>query len=296
MFVLLADKRGLLISVAYMGIGFSPIGALALTIGGLWPLSIGSLLMIVPSVILALVLGIISPWHRRTAVDGFLAGLVAVLIYDIVRWDFVAFHLWGDFIPNIGGWLDGTQKPNWLLGYGFRYLGDGGGMGLTFMVAARTFAPSLTRRSPLLLAIGYGIFIWVCLLLTLLASPDGQVLLFPLTPTTLLLSWIGHFVYGSVLGLFLARGEVVGRCFGRLVKINFTVQVTEAEAKLGGVNDQVPVFGDSDTDVRDWHAARPHSSSPRCLQDIVRLVDRRPEDVAAARHCRTRQCGRRLGS
>ena len=224
------DARNLLISIAYMGIGFSPIGALALTIAGLWTLSVGSVAMIVPSIVLALALGVISPRHGRTALEGFIAGLVAVLIYDMVRWDFVAFHLWGDFIPNIGGWLDGSDAPNWLLGYGFRWLGDGGGMGLTFMVAARTFAPSLARRSPLPLAIGYGLFIWACLLVTLIATPDGQSLLFPITPTTLLLSWIGHVIYGSVLGVFFARGKIATRFFGRLVRFHLTAQPAASAA------------------------------------------------------------------
>jgi hypothetical protein len=218
------DTRDLLISIAYMGIGFSPIGALALTIAGLWSLSVGSMVMIVPSIVLALLLGVISPRHGRTALEGFIAGIVAVLIYDMVRWDFVAFRLWGDFIPNIGGWLDGSDAPNWLLGYGFRWLGDGGGMGLTFMVAARTFAPALARRSPLPLAIGYGLFIWMCLLVTLIASPDGQSRLFPITPTTLLLSWIGHVVYGSVLGVFFARGRIATRFFGRQFRLHVTAQ------------------------------------------------------------------------
>jgi hypothetical protein len=218
------NAPNLLISIVYMGIGFSPIGALALTIAGLWTLSVGSAVMIVPSIILALGLGVLSPRHGRMALEGFIAGLVAVLIYDIVRWDFVAFHLWGDFIPNIGGWLDGSDAPNWLLGYGFRWLGDGGGLGLTFMVAARTFAPGLARRSPLALAIGYGLFIWTCLLITLIATPDGQSLLFPITPTTLLLSWTGHVVYGIVLGVFFARGQIAARCFGWLVSVHLTAQ------------------------------------------------------------------------
>ena len=70
----------------------------------------------------------------------------------------------------------------------------------------------------------YGLFVWICLLITLIATPDGQVLLFPITPTTLLLSWTGHVVYGSVLGVFFARGQIVGQCFGRLVRFNLTVQ------------------------------------------------------------------------
>ena len=234
-FTLSVDGRGLLISLTFIGIGFSPIGALALAIGGLWTLSTGAMVMIAPSIVLAIVLSVLSPRHGRMALEGFVAGLVAVLVYDMVRWDFVAFHLWGDFIPNIGGWLDGSDRPNWLLGYGFRWLGDGGGLGLSFMVAARTFAPTLARRSPLSLAIGYGMFVWVCLLVTLIASPDGQTLLFPITLTTLLLSWIGHVVYGSVLGLFFARGEITTRRFGRVVRFNLTAHRVASDSGREGL-------------------------------------------------------------
>jgi hypothetical protein len=41
----------------------------------------------------------------------------------VQRWTFVALGLWGDFIPNIGGWLNGTGQPDWVLGYAFRWLG-----------------------------------------------------------------------------------------------------------------------------------------------------------------------------
>jgi hypothetical protein len=197
--------RTLALCLAYAAIGFTPIGALALTIGGLWSLTIGALVLVVPAVVAGVVLGIRYPRYGRYALEGLAAGLAAVLIYDLVRWTFVALGLWGDFIPNIGGWLNGTGEPNWILGYGFRWLGDGGGMGLTFMVAARTFVPRLRRPAALGIGIAYGLSIWLCLLVTLIVSPEGQEMLFPLTAATLILSWIGHVVYGAVLGAFLSR-------------------------------------------------------------------------------------------
>jgi hypothetical protein len=87
------------------------------------------------------------------------------------------------------------------LGYAFRWLGDGGGLGIAFMVLARTLiARPPRRRAAVALGIAYGLVIWVCLLVTLIASPEGQMLLFPLTAVTLVLSWFGHVVYGAVLG------------------------------------------------------------------------------------------------
>ena len=78
-------------------------------------------------------------------------------------------------------------------------------MGVAFMVAARVLLPSLPTRASVALGISYGLTIWVCLLVTLFAAPLGEVLLFPLTPLTLVLSGIGHIVYGAVLGYALAR-------------------------------------------------------------------------------------------
>ena len=117
----------------------------------------------------------------------------------------VGLGWWGDFIPSIGGWLNGTGQPDWILGYGFRWLGDGGGMGVTFMVAARTFVPRLARRAPVRLGIAFGLAIWACLLITLIVSPAAQMMLFPLTAVTLVLSWVGHVMYGAVLGAALAH-------------------------------------------------------------------------------------------
>jgi hypothetical protein len=196
-------QREFLVCLAYAATGFAPIAALALTLVGLWPLSVGALVLIVPAVVGAVVLGVAFPKHGRVAAEGLLAGLAAVLAYDIVRWTFVGLGWWGDFIPNIGGWLNGTGEPNWMLGYGFRWLGDGGGMGVTFMVCARQFLGIVNRPASVAAGIAYGVVIWACLLITLIVSPEGQSLLFVITPVTLLVSWIGHVIYGSVLGAAL---------------------------------------------------------------------------------------------
>jgi len=190
---------------AFGAIGFTPIAALALTIVGLWSLSIGALVLIGPGIIVAIALGTRFPTYGRFALEGVAAGLIAVLVYDLVRWTFVGFGWWGDFIPNIGGWLNGTGQPDFVLGYGFRWLGDGGGMGMAFIVAARVLLPALPTRSSVVLGVTYGLAIWTCLLVTLVAAPMGEALLFPLTPVSLVLSAIGHIVYGGVLGYVLSR-------------------------------------------------------------------------------------------
>ncbi|MBV9172800.1 MAG: hypothetical protein JOZ81_22245 [Chloroflexi bacterium] len=205
------DFGPLVLSAAFGAIGFTPVGALALTIFGLWSLSVGTVVMIVPGAITALVLGFTFPKYGRFALEGLAAGLVAVFVYDLVRWTFVGLGWWGDCIPNIGGWLNGTSEPDWVLGYTFRWLGDGGGMGVAFMVAARVLVPSLSMRSSLLVGVTYGLAIWLCLLMTLVAAPLGQTLLFPLTPVTFVLSCIGHIVYGAVLGYALGSIRLATR-------------------------------------------------------------------------------------
>jgi hypothetical protein len=197
------SRRTAALCIAYSAVGFAPIGALALTIAGLWSLSVGSLILILPAVVFAIILGVLSPRQGWYALEGLVAGLIGVLVYDLVRWTFVGLGWWGDFIPNIGGWLNGTGRPDWLLGYAFRWLGDGGGMGIAFMVAARSLVSRPARRAAVALGIAYGLAIWTCLLITLIVSPEGQTLLFPLTAVTLLLSWVGHVVYGAVLGAVL---------------------------------------------------------------------------------------------
>jgi len=198
----------LVLPAVFGAIGFTPIAALALTIFGLWSLSVGAFVLIGPAIVIAIALGLTFRTYGRFALEGLAAGLVAVLVYDVVRWTFVGLGLWGDFIPNIGGWLNGTGEPDWLLGYGFRWLGDGGGMGVAFMVAARVLLPSMPMPSSVALGVTYGLGIWLCLLVTLIVAPLGQTLLFPLTPVTLVLSCIGHIVYGAVLGYALARMPV----------------------------------------------------------------------------------------
>jgi hypothetical protein len=204
-------RRTAALCFAYAAIGFTPIGALALTIAGLWTLSVGALILVAPAALFAIVLGVRSPRQGRYALEGLAAGFLAVLVYDAVRWTFVGLGWWGDFIPNIGGWLNGTGQPDWLLGYAFRWLGDGGGMGLAFMVMARTLLRRPAGGAAVMLGIAYGLAIWICLLITLIVSPEGQTLLFPLSAVTLALSWVGHVVYGAVLGVVLGRTGMQAR-------------------------------------------------------------------------------------
>jgi hypothetical protein len=164
------------VALSYAAVEFSPIAALALAIAELCRLTVSASVLIGPASLGAVFLVRRFPSARGSALEGF-AGLLAVLGYDIARWLTIAAGWLGDFIPSIGGWLLGTQQPDMVLGYTYRWLGDGGGMGMAFVVAIRLMAPTLGSRSKFVLGVAYGVAIWCCLIATLMISPDGQLIL-----------------------------------------------------------------------------------------------------------------------
>ncbi len=144
------------------------------------------------------------PDARPLVLRGLAAGLAAVLIYDGTRLPFVILGGWPDFIPRIGGWLLDDPDAHWSIGYLWRYLGNGAGMGLAFTVLAPRI---VDRLDPRVAGIGFGVAVWTGLLTVLALSPNGQDKMFQLTPATFALSLLGHVVYGSVLGWSWPRGR-----------------------------------------------------------------------------------------
>lgn len=137
----------------------------------------------------------------RVVLAGFLWGLLACAGYDAFRLPSIyGFHLWNDFFGSVGGWAMGSQT-NYLMGYLWRYVGDGGGIAVAFFALAATLRiASWSRRWVLTFAVGYGVCpVWAGLILTDLFAPKGREL-FPLSATTLVLSLIGHLIYGLILG------------------------------------------------------------------------------------------------
>ena len=103
-----------------------------------------------------------------------------------------------------------TSQPNWVVGYIWRYLGDGGFMGMAFTVAYCVLRPRVDSR---LAGLGFGVAIWLCLMGTLLLAPHGQEMLFRITVITLSLSLLGHLIYGAAIGILLpyvCRKELTG--------------------------------------------------------------------------------------
>jgi hypothetical protein len=193
-------------------LSFMPLMAISAHVFGLVSERTSALVAVVP---LTAVLGIIitfSP-HRIDAIvgQGLIAGMVACLIYDGARLFAVhGLHLMGDFIPRMGTWVIGGSDATGgaAVGYVWRYLGDGGGLGVAFFVIA--FAVGLDRLSDrphrvVLAAVGFGVFVWTGLIGTVALAPHGQELLFRLTPAAIVVTLIGHLIFGFVLGLAFLR-------------------------------------------------------------------------------------------
>lgn len=178
-------------------VGFSPIGVLALSVLDVTSLDAAGPPAIATAAATTIGLMVVFPGCRTIVGHGLAGGLVAVLVYDTTRLPFVVFGGWPDFIPKIGVWLLDDGDAHWSIGYLWRYLGNGAGMGLAFWAIEPAVARLVGRQRGGVL---YGVAIWSGLMLTISIAPDGQAKLFPLTVATLVLSLIGHLVYGGVLG------------------------------------------------------------------------------------------------
>ena len=179
-------------------LGFAPIGALCMALFGVMPLHHSARFVVLPAVALALVIAWRHPRWGRVALVGFVAGLLATAFYDVTRLALVWVGVWPDFIPPIGRLaLDDPQAhPVW--GYLWRFLGNGGGMAVTFALL-----PWRGVRA----GMAYGAFICLCLYATLLFAPGAQERLFPLNWATAAAAMIGHLDYGFALGWLLKRWE-----------------------------------------------------------------------------------------
>ena len=227
----------LFMGVAYFAIGFSPITALAIAIIGILPLSVSTLLIVLPATLLGIGLALWFPGYRKLALKGLMIGLIAVFLYDCMRVPFILTGIWGDFIPKINMLLFNTSQPDWIVGYIWRYVGDGGYMGMAFTVAYCILKPRVDSR---IAGVGFGLAIWVCLLGTLVLAPHGQEMLFKLSLTTLSLSLLGHLIYGISLGMLLpyvlrekmAGTEPGGAIIDRFLDVLEVPAVEEETVKL----------------------------------------------------------------
>jgi hypothetical protein len=176
--------------LAFAGIGALPVTLIAATAFRVADLRVLAVGLLLPALLLGAVIASRNDGLRRVVPAALVAGLVATAFYDLFRVGFLAVGLMQhDPIPHIGAALH--LRPAWAVGYTWRYIGNGGGLSVAF------FALGLrgVRAGAL-----YGLAVCAGLLVTLAVSPDGQALLFPLNPTTVVMATGGHLIYGSVLG------------------------------------------------------------------------------------------------
>jgi hypothetical protein len=148
---------------------------------------------------------------------GLIAGMVACIVYDGAR--LFAVHvlgLMGDFIPVMGAWVTGEPDTagSAAVGYVWRYIGDGGGLGVAFFVVA--FALGIDRWKnvyAVLACVAFAVFpTWTGLMATVALAPHGEEMMFPLNPATVTITLLGHVIFGLVLGLaFLKAPRGRGR-------------------------------------------------------------------------------------
>jgi hypothetical protein len=187
-----------LIRCTIFALGFAPIASLSLSTFNLVPLYVSGPAIVLPAIAGIVALGLMFRQYSRVLVRGFLLGLTAVFLYDLTcRFPFMAIGVWHDFIPKIGNYLLHREHVHWTVGYLWRYVGNGGGMGLAFYAVY----PLLKGRVQAMKAgLVYGVGIFCCLLITIYLSPSGRTYLFDPTPLTATLGLLGHVVYGFTLG------------------------------------------------------------------------------------------------
>jgi hypothetical protein len=183
-----------------------PILGISVDVFGLVPQSTTSVAVIALSAVIGAIITF-AP-HRMDMVigRGLIAGMVACIVYDGAR--LFAVHvlgLMGDFIPVMGSWVTGEPDTTGsaAVGYVWRYLGDGGGLGVAFFIVA--FAVGIDRWKnvyAVLAAVAFAVFpTWAGLMATVALAPRGEEMMFPLNTATVTITLVGHLIFGLVLGL-----------------------------------------------------------------------------------------------
>ncbi|WP_433800196.1 hypothetical protein [Actinomycetospora sp. CA-084318] len=201
-------RQGLLRVGLHVLLAALPLLAISAHVFGLITMNWSAALLVIPLATTILALSIFDPHPEdRVILHGFVWGIVACALYDVFRLDTVyMLGWWADFIPTMGTWIVGpgasTTTGAWV-GYLWRYLGDGGGIGVTFFVLA-AFLGLHRRPAGVVVAasVAFAVFpVWAGLIGTVWLAPRGQTMMFPLTPVTITLSLIGHLIFGLIMGL-----------------------------------------------------------------------------------------------
>ncbi|TFV61137.1 hypothetical protein E4P42_02905 [Mycobacterium sp. PS03-16] len=183
-----------------------PILGISVDVFGLVPQHVTSVVLIALTAVLGALVTFVP--HRTDVIvgRGLIAGMVACIVYDGARLFAVhALGLMGDFIPVMGSWVTGEPDTagSAAVGYVWRYIGDGGGLGVAFFVVA--FALGIDRWRnvyAVLAAVAFAVFpTWTGLIATVALAPRGEQMMFPLNAATVSVTLIGHLIFGLFLGL-----------------------------------------------------------------------------------------------
>jgi hypothetical protein len=193
---MLLSNPSLFPRVIYLAFGFAAITSLGVALTGAVPLPYGFHYAVIPAYAVMTLVGLRYPAWGKRALLGLVAGMIATGIYDILRIGLMFAGLWGDPIPSIGQLALNDPGTPWYWGYVWRFVGNGGGMGVAFAM--------LPWRG-VKLGIAYGSSICLGLVGLLYFWPVSQQHFFALTPLTAAGGMAGHWVYGAVLGYLTAR-------------------------------------------------------------------------------------------
>lgn len=180
--------------------GATPILMLSVAYAEFAPLPLLLGFVVLPAYAAVALLGYLLRPVGRAVVTGFLAGIVAVLLYDLMRLALSYSQGGGDPIPHIGILLLGDGTP-WWVGYLWRTLGNGAGLGIVYgvLMPKKWWGPKS--------GLGYASCVGLGMILVLWLFPTAQQHLFVLNWQTFVNSCLGHATYGLTLGYFARAYE-----------------------------------------------------------------------------------------
>ncbi|MDD7966752.1 hypothetical protein [Actinomycetospora lemnae] len=210
------DGAGLLRIGLHLLLAALPLLAISAHVFGLITMQMSAGILVIPLAAAVVALTVLAPHTGdRVVADGMIWGIVGCAIYDGFRLTTVhVFGWWADFIPVMGTWITGNPDDltaGAVVGYLWRYIGDGGGIGITFFALACAFGlQRWSRRAVVGASIAFSVFpVWAGLMGTVAIAPRGQTMMFPLTWVTVTLSLIGHLIFGWIMGLGFYRSRSV---------------------------------------------------------------------------------------
>jgi hypothetical protein len=134
-------NRDFYVRLAFMVLGPAAVIGLSVSYAQLLPLRVVFAAFVLPCYIIMAVLGIMYPqWGKRAAV-GFSAGVLATIVYDVVRLAITIGLGLPDPIPHIGVLWGGVGlEDQWWVGYLWRFFGNGAGLGIAYAMLPKWLA------------------------------------------------------------------------------------------------------------------------------------------------------------